>query len=41
MTPDERKRLGINKSTLWYVEKNIEKGKKIKVYDKNILKKLR
>lgn len=34
MTPGQRKRLGINKSTLWYQKKNLAKGKKIKVYDK-------
>lgn len=34
MTPEERKRLGINKSTLWYMKKNIENGKRINVYDK-------
>ncbi|MGI0047509.1 MAG: CRISPR-associated endonuclease Cas1 [Nitrosotalea sp.] len=39
MTPDQRKRLGINKSTLWYMKKNISDGKNIKVYDK-ILSKL-
>ncbi|MDE2589358.1 MAG: CRISPR-associated endonuclease Cas1, partial [Patescibacteria group bacterium] len=39
MTPDQRKRLGINKSTLWYMKKNIAEGKNIKVYDK-ILSKL-
>jgi CRISPR-associated protein Cas1 len=37
MTPDERKRLGINKSTLWYMKKNIQNGKRIKIY-KNVLK---
>lgn len=39
ITPDQRKRLGINKSTLWYIKKNIVDGKNIKVYDK-ILSKL-
>lgn len=39
MTPEERKRLGINKSTLWYMKKNIADGKNIKIYDK-ILSKL-
>lgn len=34
MTPVKRKELGINKSTLWYIQKNIRKGKKIKIYDK-------
>jgi len=34
MSPAERKYLGINKSTLWYMKKNVAGGKKIKVYDK-------
>jgi len=34
ITPEERKRLGINKSTLWQMQKNIKDGKRIKVYDK-------
>jgi CRISPR-associated protein Cas1 len=38
MTPEERKKLGINKSTLWYIQKNIRDGKKIKLYDKVKLK---
>lgn len=38
MTPDERKKLGINKSTLWYMKKNIQDGKKVKFYDKSLLK---
>jgi CRISPR-associated protein Cas1 len=39
MTPEGRKRLGINKSTLWYMRKNLKSGDKIKVY-KKILEKL-
>jgi CRISPR-associated protein Cas1 len=39
MTPEERKKLGINKSTLWYMKKNIQTKDKIKIYDK-ILEKL-
>jgi len=39
MTPDERKRLGISKSTLWYLKKNVLSKDKIKIYDK-ILEKL-
>ena len=35
ITPEERKRLGINKSTLWYQKKKILKGKQIKLYEKN------
>jgi len=34
MSPSERKRLGINKSTLWYEKKHLSEGKKIKVYRK-------
>ena len=34
MTPEERKKLGINKSTLWYMKKNLKSGKSIKIYDK-------
>ena len=34
LTPKDRKRLGINKSTLWYMQKRIKEGKKIKVYGK-------
>ena len=39
MSPEERKRLGINKSTLWYMKKNVKSKDKIKIYDK-ILEKL-
>jgi len=38
MTPDERKRIGINKSTLWYITKNLSEGKTPKIYEKIILK---
>ncbi|MGI0012623.1 MAG: CRISPR-associated endonuclease Cas1 [Nitrososphaera sp.] len=34
MSPAERKKVGINKSTIWYMKKNIEAGKSIKIYDK-------
>ena len=34
LTLKDRKRLGINKSTLWYMQKHIREGKRIKVYDK-------
>ncbi len=34
MNPDERRKLGINKSTLWYLEKNVSSKDKIKIYDK-------
>ena len=39
MSPERRKELGINKSTLWYLKKNIESGKKPKIY-KKVLEKL-
>ena len=39
MTPEKRKELGINKSTLWYLKNNLESGKKPKIY-KKVLKKL-
>ena len=38
MTPDERKQLGINKSTLWYMQKNLSEGKTPKIYEKILLK---
>ena len=38
MTPEERKILGINKSTLWYIKKNLKNGKSIKFYDKILFK---
>lgn len=34
MTSEERKRLGINKSTLWYIKKNLADGKTLKIYEK-------
>lgn len=34
MTPEERKKLGISKTTLWYMQKNIREGKNIKIYEK-------
>ncbi|MDE1870866.1 MAG: CRISPR-associated endonuclease Cas1 [Candidatus Micrarchaeota archaeon] len=34
INPEERKKLGINKSTLWYQKKHIKEGKKIKIYTK-------
>lgn len=39
MTPEDRKKLGINKSTLWYMKKNVSSKDKMKIYDK-ILDKL-
>lgn len=38
MTPDERKRFGINKSTLWHIKKNLSEGKTPKIYEKVLLK---
>lgn len=38
LTPKDRKRLGINKSTLWYMQKHIREGKKIKIYGKIVNK---
>jgi CRISPR-associated protein Cas1 len=34
MTPEQRKELGINKSTLWYIRKNLREGKRITLYEK-------
>jgi len=34
LTTEDRKKLGINKSTLWYIQKHIKEGKKVKVYSK-------
>jgi len=34
MTPQERKQLGINKSTLWYLKNNLKSNKSFKIYDK-------
>lgn len=34
MNPEERKRLGISKSGLWYQKKKIAERKTIKVYNK-------
>jgi len=36
MTIDERKRLGINKSTLWYIKKNLSEGKTPKIYERTL-----
>ncbi len=38
MTTNERKQLGINKSTLWYIKKNFCEGKNSKIYEKVISK---
>ena len=34
MTSDGRRKLGIRRNTLWYMKKNINDGKRIKVYQK-------
>jgi CRISPR-associated protein Cas1 len=34
MTAEQRRQLGINRNTLWYIKKNLRGGKKIKIYDK-------
>ena len=34
MTAEERRRLGINKSTLWHIKKNLLAGKTSKIYEK-------
>ncbi|WP_268541336.1 CRISPR-associated endonuclease Cas1 [Candidatus Nitrosotenuis cloacae] len=39
LTPDQRRKLGINKSTLWYMKRNLNDGKTVKIYGK-ILSKL-
>ena len=38
MTPEELKGLGINKSTLWHIRKNLSEGKTPKIYEKVLLK---
>jgi len=38
LTSEDRKRLGINKSTLWYIKKNISDGKTSKIYSKIMYK---
>ena len=38
LTPQDRKRLGINKSTLWYMQKHVKEGKKVKIYGKIVNK---
>ena len=38
MTFEERKQLGINKSTLWHIRKNLSEGKTPKIYEKVLLK---
>ena len=38
LTPKNCKTLGINKSTLWYMQKHIREGKKVKIYGKIVSK---
>lgn len=38
MTPENRKKLGINKSTLFYMKRNLKSGTKIKIYKKILVK---
>ncbi len=38
LMPQDHRRLGINKSTLWYIQRHIKEGKKINVYGKVISK---
>ena len=38
MTNEKRKELGINKSTLWYIKKNLNMGNTSKIYEKILLK---
>jgi len=38
MTPDDMKKSGINKSTLWYIKKSLIDGKTPKIYEKILLK---
>jgi len=38
MSSDERKRLGINKSTLWYIKKNLSEKKTFNISEKILLK---
>jgi CRISPR-associated protein Cas1 len=38
MSPEERKSLKINKSTLWYMKKNLINNKSFKIYNKSLTK---
>jgi len=35
---EDRKKLNINKLTLWHIQKHIKEGKKVKVYSKVMCK---
>jgi len=39
LTPQDHKGLNINKSTLWYIQKHVMEGIKIKIYNKVMGKK--
>ena len=34
LSPEDRKKLGVNKSTLWYIKKKLLLNEKTKIYDK-------
>lgn len=34
ITPEEQRKLGLRRNTLWYMKKNIKEGKRIKIYRK-------
>jgi CRISPR-associated protein Cas1 len=34
MTPEKRKRLGLARNTVWYMQRNIREGKRIRIYPK-------
>ena len=34
ITPEEQRKLGLRRNTLWYMQQNLKNGKKIKVYNK-------
>lgn len=38
LTPGQRKERGISKTMFWYIKKNLQEGKKIKIYDKTMSK---
>ncbi len=38
LNPEERKRLGINKSTLWYMKNNVKNNTRFKIYNKSLTK---
>jgi hypothetical protein len=38
ITLEERKSLGINKSTLWYMKRNLKNNKNFKIYNKSLAK---